>query len=126
VNEKKDDFSYAYFFSQKEYPKISNFFSDSEIVDCGSKKLKVIFTPGHTKGSVCFFDQKSKALFSGDTLFKGAYGRTDLNSSSAEDMKSSLKLLSNINFDLLLPGHGDFLLGKKQQNSNLENLLSLF
>ncbi|MEK6972716.1 MAG: MBL fold metallo-hydrolase [archaeon] len=126
VNEKKDDFSYAYFFNQKEYPEIGKFLSDSEIIDCGSIKLNVIFTPGHTKGSVCFFEPKNKILFSGDTLFYGAYGRTDLTSSDEADMKSSLEKLSNIDFEVLLPGHGRFLTGKKAQKSNIENLLALF
>ncbi|PIU21751.1 MAG: MBL fold metallo-hydrolase [Candidatus Diapherotrites archaeon CG08_land_8_20_14_0_20_34_12] len=126
VNEKKDDFSYAYFFNQKSYPKIDKFLSDTEIIDCSTLKLKVIFTPGHTKGSICFLEPKNKILFSGDTLFCGAYGRTDLNSSNEEEMKSSLEKLSNIDFELLLPGHGKFLEGKKGQKSNLRNLLSLF
>lgn len=125
VNKKKDDFSYAYFFNQKEYPEIGKLLSDAEIIDCGSIKLKVIFTPGHTKGSVCFLEPKLKVLFSGDTLFVGAYGRTDLNSSSAEEIRASIEKISMLDFEILLPGHGQFLNGKKAQGNNLKKLLPL-
>ena len=70
-------------------------------------KLQVIHTPGHTPGSVCYYDQKNGILFSGDTLFKGAEGRTDFPRSSRTDIKKSLKKLSSLPPQTAVyPGHG--------------------
>ncbi|MBT9130610.1 MAG: Hydroxyacylglutathione hydrolase GloC [candidate division WS2 bacterium] len=68
--------------------------------------VKVIHTPGHTPGSVCF--SSPLGLFSGDTLFKRAIGRYDFPYSSVDDMRNSIKLLINsIPPDTLIyPGHG--------------------
>ena len=57
----------------------------------GSKKIKVISTPGHTKGGVCYIF--GDCIFTGDTLFRGCIGRTDFPTSSKEDMKKSLEKL---------------------------------
>lgn len=68
--------------------------------------LEVIYTPGHSKGSICIYDKKRKILFSGDTLFFNGYvGRTDLFTSVPEKMESSLKKLREIDYDILAPGH---------------------
>ncbi|MFA4983369.1 MAG: MBL fold metallo-hydrolase [Candidatus Micrarchaeia archaeon] len=72
----------------------------------GSHGLEFLHTPGHTDGSVCVFDRKTRALFSGDTKFAdGGWGRTDLGGSDAE-MKRSLGLIDGIGYSLLCPGHG--------------------
>jgi hydroxyacylglutathione hydrolase len=68
--------------------------------------LEVIYTPGHSKGSLCIFDKKRKILFSGDTLFFNEnIGRMDLFFSSPKEMPSSLRKLSSLDYDLLCPGH---------------------
>ena len=51
---------------------------DGPVLELAGIKLKVIGTPGHTPGGVCYLDSEDKALFSGDTLFAGTIGRTDL------------------------------------------------
>ena len=51
---------------------------DGQALDIGELKLEVISTPGHTPGGVCFYCAQSADLFSGDTLFSGSIGRTDL------------------------------------------------
>lgn len=68
---------------------------------------KVIHTPGHTKGSVCLYNEKKKTLISGDTVFYLSYGRTDLPGGSDEEMRQSLnKLKENVSADsLVFPGH---------------------
>jgi glyoxylase-like metal-dependent hydrolase (beta-lactamase superfamily II) len=69
--------------------------------------LKIIFTPGHTPGSVCFYFEKEKILFSGDTLFKEAIGRYDFSYSSKKDLDNSLKKLLQLPQDVVVyPGHG--------------------
>lgn len=69
--------------------------------------FKVIHTPGHTKGSICLYSEKDSLLLSGDTLFCGGYGRTDLGGSMT-DMQASLARLSQLPLETkVLPGHGD-------------------
>ena len=68
--------------------------------------ISVLQTPGHTPGSVCLLAENT--LFSGDTLFAGSCGRTDLPGGSWEQMQSSLKRLAGIEANLwVLPGHGE-------------------
>lgn len=67
--------------------------------------LKIIETPGHSKGGICIL--YDGVLFSGDTLFhRGILGRTDLPGSDEKEMQNSLKKLSKINYKILAPGHG--------------------
>lgn len=69
--------------------------------------FKVIHTPGHTKGSICLYSKKDGLLLSGDTLFCGGYGRTDLGGSML-DMQTSLTRLAELPPETkVLPGHGD-------------------
>ena len=64
--------------------------------------------PGHTKGGTCLYCQKENCLFSGDTLFRGTWGRTDLPTSSREDIMDSIvnKLMVLSNETIVYPGHG--------------------
>ncbi|MDR0878293.1 MAG: MBL fold metallo-hydrolase [Treponema sp.] len=67
----------------------------------------VLHIPGHTEGSVGFYDEAAKVLFSGDTLFRGDYGRTDLPGGSDEKIFASLKRLLAMDGDIqVFPGHG--------------------
>lgn len=83
-------------------------FDEGDEVAVGDLRLKVLHTPGHSPGSVCFFLEDEKVLFSGDTLFQGTFGRVDFPHSSACQMASSLKRLSELPGDVIvLPGHGE-------------------
>jgi len=76
-------------------------------IKLGDEKIEVIKTPGHTPGGVCFYCQRSGLLFSGDTLFAGAKGRTDLKYSSEEEINKSVKKLLELPINtVVLPGHG--------------------
>lgn len=79
---------------------------DGSVLTLGENRITVMSTPGHTSGSVCYlFDD---IMISGDTLFAGSIGRTDLYGSSAKDMQESIEKLSAINTDYTVyPGHGD-------------------
>lgn len=69
--------------------------------------FKVIETPGHTHGGVCFYDKENKILFSGDTIFKFNHGRTDLPTGSMDDLRKSISKLMELEEDILVyPGHG--------------------
>ncbi|MDP6459276.1 MAG: MBL fold metallo-hydrolase, partial [Candidatus Hydrothermarchaeota archaeon] len=97
---------------------------EGEIIELGQYSLKVLHTPGHTPGSICLLDEESKTLFSGDTLFPGgSFGRVDLGGNGGEIIQS-LKRLSGIDFDILLPGHeGVTKNGKEQARLSADNAL---
>ena len=76
------------------------------VVRFGSITLQVLHTPGHTEGSVCLLAPDDGLLFTGDTLFAGGWGRTDLSGGSAEAMAASLARLALLDDPLrVLPGH---------------------
>jgi hydroxyacylglutathione hydrolase len=73
----------------------------------GEVDLEILHTPGHTEGSVCLIANSERLLFTGDTLFAGGWGRTDLPGGSDDQMVDSLARLSRMDDDLrVLPGHG--------------------
>ena len=73
----------------------------------GEISLEVLHTPGHTEGSVCLLADSERLLFTGDTLFAGSWGRTDLPGGSDAAMVDSLTRLGTLADDLrVLPGHG--------------------
>lgn len=87
-------------------PVYEKFVKDGDIINVGDIKIKVIHTPGHTEGGVCYLIEDK--LFSGDTLFKGSVGRTDLFGGNFQELLDSVK---NILFKLddnttVYPGHG--------------------
>lgn len=83
--------------------------NDGDELDIGSMNVKVIYTPGHTPGGVCFLvsDGDEKLLLSGDTLFARSIGRSDLPGGHEPTLIDSLKKLSALPDDLeVFPGHG--------------------
>lgn len=82
--------------------------SQGDIINVGNLRLEVIHTPGHSPGSVCL--RGKDYLITGDTLFAGGIGRTDLPGGSMEKLFSSIqKKLFSLPEDLkFYPGHGDF------------------
>ena len=80
-------------------------YQDGDTVEAAGLSFRVLGTPGHTPGSVCLLC--GKALFSGDTLFAGSYGRTDFKGGSMQDMYASLRKLAALPPQTrVLPGHG--------------------
>ena len=82
------------------------FVDDGDVIQAGDMKIKVISTPGHTEGGVCYLVDDN--LFSGDTLFRDSVGRTDLWGGNFEKLSDSIKnklfkLDDNIK---VFPGHG--------------------
>lgn len=80
---------------------------DGEILKLGEEEIRVIHTPGHTTGSVCFLCN-NEFLITGDTLFADTYGRCDLYGGSEAALFHSLRALRQLPKDLpIYPGHGD-------------------
>ena len=92
--------------SESVPPVYEKFVKDGDIITVGDMQIKVINTPGHTEGGVCYLIEDK--LFSGDTLFRESVGRTDLFGGSFEKLLDSVKnklfkLDDNIT---VYPGHG--------------------
>lgn len=82
--------------------------NDGDILHLGHIQFKVIHTPGHTKGGMCLYCAEEGFLLSGDTLFSGSWGRTDLPSSNFQDIITSIsnKLMILPEDTIVYPGHG--------------------
>jgi hydroxyacylglutathione hydrolase len=81
--------------------------AEGGLIRFGELRLRVLHTPGHTEGSVCLHAEDDGILFSGDTLFAGGWGRTDLPGGDEGQMVESLVRLSGLDDPLrVLPGHG--------------------
>lgn len=81
---------------------------DGDLIHLGDLQFKVIHTPGHTKGGSCLYCEKEKCLFSGDTLFRGTWGRTDVPTANFEEIMDSIthKLMMLPDETIVYPGHG--------------------
>lgn len=78
-----------------------------DLISDGNFKIKIMATPGHTPGSLCYLSS-NRILFSGDTLFYESVGRTDLPGGNVESLKSSICALMGLASDWkVYPGHGD-------------------
>ena len=82
---------------------------DGEEVTIDGISFKTLATPGHTKGSCCFYFENAGILVAGDTLFEGSVGRTDLPTGSAGTLNRSIKekLMNLPDETKVYPGHGD-------------------
>lgn len=87
--------------------RVDQVLEDQEELTLGTLTFKVLHTPGHSPGGVCFYEPKEGVLFSGDTLFKGTIGNLSFPTSSEEAMWSSLTKLSHLPLNTkVYPGHG--------------------
>jgi hydroxyacylglutathione hydrolase len=104
--------------SKIKIPQIDYYLDSLNAIEIGEFSLEIIYTPGHTNGSVCFLIDRK--LFSGDTLFKTDIGRLDLPGSDKLKMKQSLLLISKLSKNITVyPGHGgEFLLREAFEKNN--------
>jgi hydroxyacylglutathione hydrolase len=77
----------------------------------GDMTFQIIHTPGHSPGSICIHWPHEKALFTGDVIFCQGIGRTDLSGGNGDALKESIKRLSGLEVEHLLPGHGEIVSG---------------
>lgn len=84
------------------------FFEDGQNYGTNDLEFKVIHTPGHSPGGVCFYFERAGILFTGDTLFKSGVGRTDLDGGNSSQLRLSLKKLKKLPSETeVFPGHDD-------------------
>lgn len=96
------------------------YLKDSEDVNIDGIKFKCIITPGHTKGSCCYYFAEEKTLISGDTLFEGSVGRTDFPTGSMSNIVRSIKekLIILPEETRVYPGHGGFTTIEEEKKYN--------
>jgi glyoxylase-like metal-dependent hydrolase (beta-lactamase superfamily II) len=96
------------YYSQPQKPETELFpLNDRQHLSFGTMQCAIIYTPGHSPGSVCLFFQDDKLCVTGDTLFKDSVGRTDLPGGDSLQLKKSLETLQTLPDDTrILPGHG--------------------
>jgi glyoxylase-like metal-dependent hydrolase (beta-lactamase superfamily II) len=81
--------------------------NEGDIIDTSIGSFKVYWTPGHTSGSMCLYNKIKKILISGDTVFPdGYYGRYDGEEGSLDAIVESLRKLTKLDCEVMLPGHG--------------------
>ena len=81
--------------------------TDGELLSGGGIEARIICTPGHTPGCICLFLEKAKLLITGDTLFAGSVGRTDLPGGNSRQLMQSLtKLIPLPDNTQVIAGHG--------------------
>ena len=90
--EKDEEIARTYGFTEYEgspYP--GHFVEESEVLEFGNSKLEVLFTPGHSPGHICLLNKEEGFIISGDVLFNGSIGRTDLPGGNYDTLINSIK-----------------------------------
>ena len=88
-------------------PQIDIFVEDNDTIELGTISIKVLHTPGHTQGGVCYLAENK--LFSGDTIFREAVGRCDLEGGNFDQIVESIenKIFTLPTDTIIYPGHGN-------------------
>lgn len=99
---------------------ISDYIKAGDKIKIGNGELEVLEVPGHSKGSVALYDPKGGFIITGDALFKGSIGRTDLPGGNYRELINSIenKLLTLPDNTLILPGHGPSSTISEEKRSN--------
>ena len=95
---------------------------DGDLIHVEDIEFKVIATPGHTKGGVSLYCEKERLVFTGDTMFSGTWGRTDLPTGNFEELMNSItnKLMKLPGETICYPGHGKTTMIEDEKNIYLE------
>lgn len=95
---------------------------DEDLIHVGDIEFKVIATPGHTKGGLCLYSEKEGLVFTGDTLFSGTWGRTDLPTGNFVDIITSItdRLMPLPDDTIVYPGHGKITMIQDERNIYIE------
>ncbi len=95
---------------------------EGDLIHLGELEFKVIHTPGHTSGGSCLYCEEEKLLFSGDTLFRGTWGRTDVPTGDFDEVINSItkKLIILPDETIVYPGHGKSTMIREEKPIYLE------
>lgn len=99
-----------------------------EIIKIGDENFEIVYTPGHSIGSICLYSKKSNSLFSGDTIFSyGGFGRYDFQGGSLIQLKESIENIALYDVKNLYPGHESIIEGDgnkhiKMALNNIKNI----
>lgn len=107
---------------RNEYIEVDSRLNDKDIIHVGKLEFQVIHTPGHTKGGICLYCKECKMLFSGDTIFRRTWGRTDLPTGSFKDIMYSItnKLMILPEDTIIYPGHGKSTMVREEESIYLD------
>lgn len=123
------NFQSVFGFQLEPSPEPEVFLNGGDIIQFGNTTLQVIFTPGHSPGSLSFYHPESKIIFNGDVLFKGSVGRFDLPGASGEVLFQTLtKTMMTLPDDVkVYSGHGpETFIGIERNNNPYLQSESLF
>ena len=119
----KEEINLAYYINmEKPELEADSRVDDDDLIHIGNIEFKVIATPGHTKGGLCLYSEKEKLVFTGDTLFSGTWGRTDLPTGSFVEIITSItnRLMTLPDYTIVYPGHGKITMIQDEKNIYLE------
>jgi len=119
-----DENNVSLFFNQshKFNVKNLNFVNDDEEIEINGHIIKCLYLPGHSVDSMCYLIDDD-ILFSGDTVFSVAVGRTDLPTANTKQLINSLNRILNLDYKLLFTGHGRPS-DKEEQKTNIPKWLN--
>jgi hydroxyacylglutathione hydrolase len=103
-----------------EEVEVKSYLNHLDVIECGSLRFEIRYTPGHTEGSICLVEHNQRVIFSGDTLFNGSVGRVDLPGGSGEQLMKSIKneILTLPDDFKVFSGHGpETTIGYERKNN---------
>jgi glyoxylase-like metal-dependent hydrolase (beta-lactamase superfamily II) len=119
---RKDAVRHALLFglTMEEPPLPAGFLADNQAVTFGKEKLIALHVPGHSPGSLSFYSEKNNCVFTGDALFSGSIGRTDLTGGNFETLIASItgKLFALPPSTIVYPGHGSETTIEREMKTN--------
>jgi glyoxylase-like metal-dependent hydrolase (beta-lactamase superfamily II) len=106
--------------NDKHVPTIGKYIDENDIIEFGNQKLSILHIPGHSPGSIAFYSEADKFVVSGDVLFNGSIGRTDLPQGNHNQLIDGIKakLLTLPDDTIVYPGHGPATTIKREKKSN--------
>ena len=92
----------------------------------GDTELEIYKTPGHSPASVCIYWREKKTLICGDLVFKESFGRVDFPGGDPDQLKESIRKISKLDIEYLLPGHMEIISGKENVQNNFKVVFEYF
>ena len=117
---KKQLLKFGFFNYNGSTPEIGTYLNENDIISCGNIKLKVLAVPGHSPGSIVFYNEENECAFVGDVLFRGSIGRTDLEGGNFDQLIHGIinKFFRLSNGIVIYPGHGpSTTIGEEKKNN---------